>query len=112
MRRVIALLSLFFGFTGIMLLDGQTFTHAVMGIVFGIAAIWGGLGSARKDYADEGRRWLGRIMAALGLVLAIFCVIQLPSAYRFEKKFNARSQKYLETHQAKQITNTLGTVTN
>src|SRR5450756_550540 len=98
--RVIALLSLLFGFMGMMLLDGQVFTHAVMGICFGIAAMWNGLASARKDYADQGRRWLGRIMAALGLVLALFCAIQLPSGYRFEKKFNARSREFHERSHA------------
>ncbi|HSY17410.1 MAG TPA: hypothetical protein VK815_03710 [Candidatus Acidoferrales bacterium] len=92
--RVIALLSLFLGFMGMMLLDGQTFTHAVMGIIFGIAAIWGGLASARKDHAIAERRRLGRIMAALGLVLALFCAIQLPSGYRFQERFNARSREF------------------
>ena len=81
--RAIALLSLLFGFMGLMLLDGQTFTHAVTGVVCGVAAVLSGLASARKDYADEGRRWLGRIMAGAGFALALFCVIRLPSAYRF-----------------------------
>jgi hypothetical protein len=96
--RVIALLSLIFGFMGMLLLDGQTFTHAVMGIIFGIAAIIGGLVSARKDYADEGRRCLGRIMAALGLVLALFCATQLPSAYQKQTRFNETSKKIHEMY--------------
>jgi hypothetical protein len=54
--RVIALLALIFGFMAQLLLDGQTFSHAVFGIICGIAAVMGGLVSARKDYADEGRR--------------------------------------------------------
>jgi len=75
-------------------LDGQTFTHAVMGICCGSVAIGSGLASARKDYADQGRRWLGRIMVALGLVLAVFCAFQLPSGYRFQEKFNMRGKEF------------------
>jgi hypothetical protein len=45
-----------FDFMTQMLLDGQTFFHAVFGIICGIAAVIGGLVSARKDFADEGRR--------------------------------------------------------
>jgi hypothetical protein len=95
--RVIALLALLFGTMFQMLLDGQVFTHAVFGIICGIAAVIGGLASARKDYVDEGRRWLGRIMAGLGLALAIFCVIQLPSAYGRQARFNALSRRAHET---------------
>lgn len=91
--RVIALLSLLFGFIGLMLLDGQTFTHAVEGIVCGIAAVTCGLLSVSRDHANATCRWEGRIMAALGLVLALFCVVQLPSAHRRQTKFNERSQK-------------------
>ena len=90
--RVAALLSLLFGFMGLMLLDGQTFTHAVMGIVFGVAAAGCGFGSARKDFSNVTCRWEGRMMAALGLVLVVICIVQLPSAYRFQTKFNERSK--------------------
>src|ERR1700734_3859613 len=99
--RVIALLSLLFGGMAQLLLDGQTFSHAVFGIICGIAAVVGGLVSASKDYAHEGRRWLGRIMAGLGLVLAIFCVVQLPSAYEFQAKFNEQIRKAHEMKKAK-----------
>jgi hypothetical protein len=92
-RRPIALLALLFGAMGLGLLDGQTFTHAVFGLIAGIVAVGCGLGSARKDYADEGRRWLGRIMAGAGVVLALVCIVRLPSAYRVQKKFNAMSKK-------------------
>jgi hypothetical protein len=103
--RVISLLSLFFGFMAQLLLDGQTFTHAVFGVVCGIAAVVGGLVSARKDYANEIRRWLGWIMASLGLVLAIFCVIQLPSAYKFQTKFNERTKRIHEMREPISTTN-------
>jgi hypothetical protein len=91
---VIGFLALIFGFTGLMLLDGQTFSHAVMGIACGVAAIGSGLACSRKDYARGRRRWGGWVMAILGLGLAVFCVIQLPSAYRFQKQFNTRSKEY------------------
>jgi hypothetical protein len=90
--RVIAFLSLLFGFMGLVLLDGQTFTHAVMGIVFGAAAFGCGLRSARKDFSNVTCRWEGIVMAVLGLGLALLCVVQLPSAYRFQTKFNERSK--------------------
>jgi hypothetical protein len=98
--RVIALLSLLFGFLGLMLLDGQIFTHAVEGLVFGVAAVVCGLVSARREYSNVIRRWEGRIMAALGLVLALFCVVQLPLAYQFQTKFNERSKKAGEMREA------------
>jgi hypothetical protein len=98
--RVIALLSLFFGFTGLMILDGQTFSHSILGIICGIVAIGSGLACARKDYANGGRRWGGRGVAILGLSLAVYCAIQLPSAYRFQEKFNARSKEYPERNHA------------
>jgi hypothetical protein len=98
--RVTALLSLFFGFTGLMLLNGQTFSHAIMGIICGIVAIGSGLACARKDHVNGGRRWGGRGAAILGLGLTVYCAIQLPSAYRFQKKFNARSKEFHEWNQA------------
>jgi hypothetical protein len=91
--RVIALLSLLFGFLGLGLLDSQTFTHAVMGIIFGAAALGCSLTGARKDYSNLTRCWERRIMAMLGVVLVIVCLLQLPSAYRFQTKFNERSHQ-------------------
>jgi hypothetical protein len=44
-------------------------------------------------------------MAALGLVLALFCVVQLPSAYRFQTKFNERSKKAHEMRETKPTPN-------
>ena len=107
--RPVALLSLLFGFMGLMLLDGQTFSHAVIGLVCGGAAIACGLASTRRDYWDATCQWEGRIMAALGLLLVIICVVQLPSAYRFQTKFNERSKKAREMREAKPTpNNTLG----
>ncbi|MDB6065440.1 MAG: hypothetical protein JWR26_1648 [Pedosphaera sp.] len=92
--RVIALLALVVGFMIQGFLDGQTFSHAVIGILCGIAAIVGGLVSARKDFSNFGRRRLGQVMAALGLTLAILCSLHLPSDYAFQKKFNQRSRSH------------------
>ena len=47
--RVIAVLSLIIGFITQGLLDGQTFTHAVIGIVCGIIALGSGSVAAQKD---------------------------------------------------------------
>ena len=86
--RVVAVISLFLGFLGLTLLDGQTFTHAVMGIAFGLVAIGCGVASARKHLSNATNRWEGRVLAALGLLLVIVCAVQLPTAYRFQHKFN------------------------
>jgi hypothetical protein len=97
--RVIALVSLVFGFMGLLLLDGQTFSHAVMGVFCGAAAVGCGFGSARKDFSNVIRRREGRVLGALGLVLVIICVVQLPSAYRFETKFNEISERSRRQHE-------------
>ena len=89
--RVAALLSLVFGLLGLMLLDGQVFTHAVMGIICGGVAIGCGLASARKDRSSTEGRWVGRALAGLGLLLTLFSAAQLPGAYEFQTKFNKRS---------------------
>jgi hypothetical protein len=86
--RVVALLSLLFGFMGLMILDGQPFSHAVMGIIFGVAAVGCGFGSARRDRANPTCRWEGGIMGLLGLLLIVICALQLPSSYRTQKRFN------------------------
>jgi hypothetical protein len=88
--RVIALLSLMFGFMGLLILDGQPFDHAVMGIVFGVAAFGCGFISARRDRASPTCRWEGRILGVLGLILIVVCAVQLPSSYRFQTRFNQR----------------------
>jgi uncharacterized membrane protein len=88
--RIVALLCLLLGFMGLGLLDGQTFTHAVMGLVFGAASVASGMASARRD---PPHRWKGWIMAGLGVVLGLWCAVQLPSGYRFQKEFNGRREQ-------------------
>ena len=88
--RVVALLCLLFGFLGLGILDGQTFTHAAMGLVFGAAAVACGTASARRD---PPHCWEGWIMTALGVVLGLWCIVLLPSAYRFQKEFNGRREQ-------------------
>jgi len=70
-----------------MLLDGQVFTHAVMGVVLGVGAVFAGRAAARRD---PPHRWEGWIMSVLGGILVVFSVAALPSAYRFQKQFNGR----------------------
>lgn len=96
--RVIALLCLVFGFVMQVLLDGQTFTYAVLGVILGAIAVACGLASVRKD---PPHRFVGRFMAVLGFGLAVWCIIVLPSAYRFQQQFNhRREQRQLEKDEA------------
>lgn len=97
--RVVALLCLLFGFVGLSLLDGQTLTHAATGIFFGAAAFACGMASARLD---PRHRWEGWIMAALGVVLGLWCIVLLPSAYRFQKEFNGRTNQRQQAKPANQ----------
>src|SRR5262249_3484033 len=92
--RVIALLSLMFGFMGLGYLDGQPYFHAVMGIIFGVTAFGCGFGSAQRDHANPKCRWEGSIMGVLGMILIVVCVAKLPSSYRIQTRFNQRSADY------------------
>lgn len=42
-------------------------------------------------------------MAALGILLALFCVVQLPTAYQSQTKFNERIRKAIEMREAKPV---------
>ncbi len=88
--RVIAVLALVFGFGQQLLLDGQVFAHAVYGIVCGAVAVACGLASARRNPLH---RWEGRLMAGFGFALGVWCMVMLPSAYRFQEKFNGRREE-------------------
>lgn len=88
--RVVALLSLVSGLLGLLLLDGQVFTHAVVGIICGGVAIGCGIASARKTRPNTMDRWVGRTLAGLGLLLAVFSAAQLPGAHESQIKFNER----------------------
>ena len=93
--RVVALLALIFGFMAQFLLNGQVFTHAVFGVVCGVAALVCGLASACRD---RPHRWEGRIMAGLGLALGLWCVVMLPSAYPRQQQFNRRREQRQKMH--------------
>jgi hypothetical protein len=97
--RVIALLSLMFGVMGLMLLDGQVFTHAMVGIFCGIVAAVCGVVLTRRGGKP---RWTGWIFAILGLTLAIWCGIESPSAYRFQDNFNKKSREHREKMEREQ----------
>jgi hypothetical protein len=91
--NTVALLALFFGFMGMMLLDGQVFTHAVIGIVCGIVSVVCGFVLSQRG---RDPRWTSWMIGALGLALAIWCGIKAPSAYRSQQKFNNRSREHRE----------------
>src|SRR5215471_12138363 len=88
--RPIALLCLLFGFGGLAIYDGQTYTHAVVGLVCGVVAAACATISA---LGDPPNRWEGWIMAGLGVCLAAWCIIQLPSARSAQKHFNERREQ-------------------
>jgi hypothetical protein len=88
--NAVALLALIFGFGGMMLLDGQVFTHAMVGIVCGFIATACGVVLARRGREP---RWIGWSFLVLGLALAIWCGIESPSAYRYQEKFNGRREQ-------------------
>ena len=68
-----------------MLLDGQVFTHAVIGILCGIVTVICGIALAQRPREP---RWACWTFVALGLALGIWCGIESPSAYHFQQKFN------------------------
>jgi hypothetical protein len=103
--RAIALLCLIFGFMAQAIANGQVFTHALFGIGYGIAAIICGLVSVQSNYANKTRRWWGWIMTGLGLMLALSCAVQLPSAQRRQTRFNDMVRKIDEMRQAKPTPN-------
>ena len=94
--RPVAFLCLLFGFIGMLLLDGQTFTHAVAGSIFGVVAVVCGMVSARRD---PPHRWEGWIMAGFGVCLSVWCIIQFPSAFATQKRFNDRKEQRLHQKQ-------------
>jgi len=87
---VVALLSgLFSG----LILDGQVFDHAVFGLACGRVATACGLALGRK-YGRIGKPLMGAwIMAGLGLILAVVCLLGLPSAKLSQDKFNKRLEE-------------------
>lgn len=82
---VAALLCLCVGFFGLFLLNGQKFTHSVIGMATGSVALLCGVFFGR---CAPSRRSDGWVIAALGALLAISCAIQLPSSYAYQKRFN------------------------
>jgi hypothetical protein len=79
------------GALGLLLLDGQTFTHAVFGLFCGAVAVMIGLAGGRPGVAPATRGWLRGVALAGGLLLAV-CLALLRSAYRQQQKFNSGQQ--------------------
>jgi hypothetical protein len=88
--RVLAMLSLFFGFATQLIPAGQPLSSAVLGIVCGGIAIACGLRVARVERSTPRDGW---ILVVLGLALGLWCVIMVPSAYRYHEKINGRSEQ-------------------
>lgn len=82
-----------FGFIGMTLLDGQVFTHAMIGIACGVVAAVCGVVLVRRGRPS---RWSGWTFSVLGLALAVWCGIESPSAYRYQEKFNNRIREHRE----------------
>lgn len=90
--RISAVLALAVGALVQGFLDGQVFTHAVIGILMGTFSIVCSIISVRKN---RSRVWIGWILAGLGLALAVACAATIPSAYQHQKKFNSRQRPSL-----------------
>jgi TRAP-type uncharacterized transport system fused permease subunit len=103
--RGIALLCLFFGFTTLLIKDGQVFTHALLGIVCGIATVVCSLIPVQNNYANGKGRWWGLVTAGLGVMLVLSCAIALPWAYRFQTECNDLSKKCQERQQVEPMPN-------
>jgi hypothetical protein len=95
MHLIAAVVCLLIGIGFPLLLNGQTFTNSVLGIVFAGAAV--GLAWDWRDY--EARRTARRIVAVLGVLLGVVLVAQLPSAYRFQRGFNRRVEQLRQRRQ-------------
>lgn len=91
--RAVALISLFFGFLMPRMLDGQPYTNTIFGIVCGCIAILCGLASKPVKGSEKQGQWEGRIMAGLGLILAVFLTTQLPEARRVQTKFDNQKKR-------------------
>jgi hypothetical protein len=88
MRLVAALLCMLLGLAFPLLLNGQTFTNSLFGIVFASAAVVLVLGPASERKAPRARLLVGRITVILGVLWIAALIGQLKSAYRYQSDFN------------------------
>jgi hypothetical protein len=86
--RAAALICLILGVLFPLLLNGQTFTNSLIGIAFASTSVAVCVAAERKTLSIRETTWRGRVIAALGVLLAVMLFVQLPSAYTFQKGFN------------------------
>jgi hypothetical protein len=86
--RAAALISLIAGVLFPLLLNGQTFTNSLIGIAFSSISVALCVIAERKARSFRETTWRGRVIAALGVLLAVVLLVQLPAAYTFQTSFN------------------------
>jgi hypothetical protein len=91
MRLSVASFLLALGFAFPALLNGQTFSNGLVGLACAATAV----GLVLNDGQGHGtsHRFARRVVVVLGSLLAVLLVAQLPSAYRFQVKFNQKRQE-------------------
>jgi hypothetical protein len=88
MKVIIVLLCLFVGITRLWLLNGQTFTNALIALPFFSAAVALSAASALRHRTPGYQRMAWGLVTMLTAILAIGILVSLPSAYRFQEGFN------------------------
>jgi hypothetical protein len=109
MRVSIVLACISFGVLPLLLLNGQTFTNALITLTFFLVStlLCGDFARDHRTSADQKTAW--RLATTLTALLAIGIVLTLPSSYRFQKRFNqvrkAIHQAQINPHQARGVPN-------
>jgi hypothetical protein len=88
-----ALLLLFLGFFPQLMLDGQTFTRDIMGIVFFSTAVFLALRLIRASRTGRVGLWACRLVAVIGTLFSALLTLQLHESYRFQTRFNSKMQQ-------------------
>jgi hypothetical protein len=87
--HAVAVLTLLFGFLGLMSLDGQVYTHAGMGVAFGGITLICAIGSLQKYRSQPSQRLVSVTLAVAGVILMFLSALQLPGAAHYQNEFNA-----------------------
>jgi hypothetical protein len=98
MRIAAVLVCLISAIITLLLLNGQTFTNALVALTLVVIALSVSAASAlsRKAGKAERRRW--RLTTLLMAVLAAYILATLPHAYRFQRAFNQERQRVRSLH--------------
>jgi hypothetical protein len=78
-----------------LLLNGQTLTNSLIGIAFSSTSVALCVASERKARLVRETTWRGRVIAGLGVLLAVILLVQLPSTYTFQSSFNSPLEEKL-----------------